>query len=278
MLDTDFRLNLIYSLDNTFDFNNPIVIPPDEEAESDKFSSKDRAKANLSECESQKRLLDTFTVDHLLCKLKSDDIRIYPCYAPQDHDLLPFFARYVKPLHKESTIIVPFCDGSHFQGYVINQHLKKIVHVDSFSSQNPQNETSVRLKDIIFGKHTSAHFESLYSSRKQFDSNSCGAWLISGIYSYLNPSIDVRDRRKAFKICYELLNSGFSELSPVDHPSHKHENENPLHNPESFNQPSHKVHSFSCRYPKKLLYFSRFNNPDERYCINVWRIWLSSMR
>ena len=123
MLDTDFRLNLIYSLDNTFDFHNPIVIPPDEEAESDKFPSKERAKANLNECESQKRLLDTFTVDYLLCKLKSDDIKIYPCYAPQDRDWLPFFARYVnflgpKSLHKESTIIVPLCDGSHFQSYV----------------------------------------------------------------------------------------------------------------------------------------------------------------
>ena len=104
----------------------------------------------------------------------------------------------------------------HISKVMSSIYSKKIVLVDSFSSRNPQNDTSERLRNIIFGKTTLINFESFYLSRKQFDSNSCGAWLISGIYSYLNPSTEVTDRRVAFKTCYELLDLRVPEVSPVD--------------------------------------------------------------
>ena len=48
---TGHLINYIISLDNTFDFNNPVVIPPDEEANPNKDHSKGRAKQNLIECD-----------------------------------------------------------------------------------------------------------------------------------------------------------------------------------------------------------------------------------
>ena len=68
-------------------------------------------------------------------------------------------------------------------------------------------------------------FESLFPSRKQFDSNSCDAWLVSGIYSYIKPSIDVCDRKRAFETCVDLLNlekSDTNSFETANAPSAKH--------------------------------------------------------
>ena len=45
------------------------MIPPDEETKSTDKATFERAKRDIANCYSNKQLLDTFTVDHLLWKL-----------------------------------------------------------------------------------------------------------------------------------------------------------------------------------------------------------------
>ena len=48
-------------------------------------------------------------------------------------------------------------------------------------------------------------FEHLFSERKQFDGNSCGASLVARMFSYLMNLPEISDRYNAFDIAYNLL-------------------------------------------------------------------------
>ena len=60
-------------------------------------------------------------------------------------------------------------------------------------------------------------FESFFLERKQIDSNSCGAWLVSGICSHLLNLPEIADREHAFAICYSLLERESKATQPSMH-------------------------------------------------------------
>ena len=63
------------------------MIPPDEETKSTDKATFERAKRDIANCDSNKQLLDTLTVDHLLWKLSSN--------SPIDRRHLPYYERYL---------------------------------------------------------------------------------------------------------------------------------------------------------------------------------------
>ena len=58
---------------------------------------------------------------------------------------------------------------------------------------------------ISFFGNKDVKFKSFFSTGKQFDSNSCGMWLVSGICTFVLNLPNLNDRSSAFDICCNLL-------------------------------------------------------------------------
>ena len=95
-------------------------------------------------------------------------------------------------------------DGVHFQGYVVDVRKKIIVHFDSLRNKSSRNATSKAISRTLFDNEN-INFESFFKERVQFDSNSCGVWLVAGITSYIHALPFPSDRDDAFEIAYSAL-------------------------------------------------------------------------
>ena len=80
----------------------------------------------------------------------------------------------------------------------------KIIHINSLRCDQPKNPTSIQIVKTLF-ENSQPTFESLFLERKQFDTKSCGAWLVTGTSSYLINLSEISDRLTAFNIAYNLL-------------------------------------------------------------------------
>ena len=80
----------------------------------------------------------------------------------------------------------------------------KIIHINSLRCDQPKNPTSIQIVKKFF-ENSQPTFESLFLERKQFDTKSCGAWLVAGTSSYLINLSEISDRLTAFNIAYNLL-------------------------------------------------------------------------
>ena len=86
---------------------------------------------------------------------------------------------------------------------------QRIIHIDSLGFKHARNPTSLLIEKILFEDGlcvTFVSFESFFQTRRQFDSNSCGVWLVAAICSYITCLPEILDRGEAFDICYNLLN------------------------------------------------------------------------
>ena len=95
-------------------------------------------------------------------------------------------------------------DGVHFQGSIVKVKEHKIIHIDSPRWDQPKNLTSPQIAKIVF-KNSKAIFESLFSERNKFDTNSCGVWLVAGMSSHLLNLPEISVRYNAFDIAYNSL-------------------------------------------------------------------------
>ena len=119
---------------------------------------------------------------------------------------LPFFKKYLKKsqIENKNFLCIPLCDGVHFQGYVADVCNKTIVHVDSLRNNNSKNATSKAIATTLFDDEN-INFKSYFKRRVQFDSNSCGVWLVAGIASYVHALPLPSGLDDAFDIAYSLL-------------------------------------------------------------------------
>ena len=169
----------------TMDNLNANLPEHDNEAVSLCAKSVNRVEKSLNQCLRQSKQLDTFAVDHLLSKLNSDICKVYACMSPVDRVGLPYFENYVKPNDGKQLLCIPLCDGVHFQGYIVDINHNKIIHIDSLSCNNSNNRTSKKIANSLFESGTNVQYESLFATRRQFDSDSCGIWLVAGITSFV---------------------------------------------------------------------------------------------
>ena len=198
-------------------FDNLNANLPDHEKKAVSLCAKsvNRVERSLSQCFRQNKQLDTFAVDHLLSKFNSDTCKVYAYMSPVDHVGLPYFENYVKPNDGKQLLCIPLCDGVHFQDYIVDINRYKIIHIDSLSGNNSNNQTSQKIAQNLFESETNVQYESLFSIRREFDSNSCGVWLVAGIASsVLNLPIPSQ-KQEAFEIAYSLVEYVKSEVTPL---------------------------------------------------------------
>ena len=121
----------------------------------------------------------------------------------------------MKPNDGKQLLCIPLCDGVPFQGYTVVINRYKIIHIDSLSSNNSNNRTSQKIAQNLFESETNVQYESLFPTRIQFDSNSCGVWLVAGIASsVLNLPIPSQ-KQEAFETSYCLAEYVKSEVTPL---------------------------------------------------------------
>ena len=177
----------------------------DNEAVSLCAKSVNRVEKSLNQCLHQNKQLDTFAVDHLLSKLNSDICKAYACVSPVDRVGLPYFQIYVKPNDGKQLLCIPLYDGVHFQGYIVDINHNKIIHIDLLSCNNLNNCTSKKIEKSLFESGANAQCEFLYATRRQFDSNRHGIWLVAGIVrDVLNLPIPSQ-KQEAFENAYSLV-------------------------------------------------------------------------
>ena len=73
-----------------------VPIPADSEAVSTTTETTKRVQTTLTKCLSNNDLTDTFTIDHLLGKLNSENVRVLSCMSPIDRIGLPGIEKYFK--------------------------------------------------------------------------------------------------------------------------------------------------------------------------------------
>ena len=199
----------------SFDNLNANLSDHDKEAVSLCAKSVNQVERSLSQCFHQNKQLDTFAVDHLLSKFNSDTCKVYVCMSPVDRVGLPYFENYGKPNDGKQLLCILLCDGVHFQGYIVDINRYKVIHIDLLSSNNSNNGTSQKIAQNLLESETNIQYESLFPTRRQFDSNSCGVWLVAGIASsVLNLPIPSQ-KQEAFEIAYSLVEYVKSEVTPL---------------------------------------------------------------
>ena len=91
-------------------------IPVNSEAVSTTTETTKRVETTLTKCLNNNDLTDTFTIDHLLGKLNSENVRVLSCMSPIDRVGLPYIQKYFKKSHicEKNILCVPLCDSVHF--------------------------------------------------------------------------------------------------------------------------------------------------------------------
>ena len=132
----------------------------------------------VNSCEDRGQwLLSTLDLDQLLDILKEkDDVQIFPAYSPIEQRGLPLFASYVK-LEKvvidSKILVIPLCDGSHFNGYVVNLKNNEVVKIDAMNPNPMETPVYKGLRDELFDSTDDVKFHSYFPTKMQFDSSSC---------------------------------------------------------------------------------------------------------
>ena len=92
----------------------------------------------------------------------------------------------------------------HFQGYIVDIMKKEIIHIDSLRPENGRNLVSDIIAKVLF-EQKEVRFKSYFTTRAQFDSNSCGVWLIAAMAAYVHSLPKPSVRNDAFDIAFSLL-------------------------------------------------------------------------
>ena len=128
-----------------------VPIPVDSEAVSTTTETTKRVQTTLTKCLNNNDLTDTFTIDHLLGKLNSENVRVLSCMSPIDRVGLPYIQKYLKKSHicEKNILCVPLCNSVHFQDYVVDV-MKEIIHIDSLRPANGKNPASDIIAKVLF--------------------------------------------------------------------------------------------------------------------------------
>ena len=180
------------------------IIPVEAESVSITSQTIKRICCSLDKCRDKNFLTDTSTIDHLVSNLSLSSIGVLAC-SPID-GVYQFFKKHLKKskINNNNFLSIPLCDGAHFQGYVVDVCNKTIVDVQSLRNNNSKNATSKAVATTLFDDEN-IKFKCYFKRRVQFDSNSCGVWLVAGIACYVHalPLPSVLD--DAFDIAYSSL-------------------------------------------------------------------------
>ena len=92
----------------------------------------------------------------------------------------PYFGRYIgknEVADETEFILLPLCDGSHFNGYIINIKKKKIIFVDSLHEiKCGTRSIRAKLKATYFKSDNNVTITSFLHKRLEFDGHSWLGW------------------------------------------------------------------------------------------------------
>ena len=182
-----------------------VPIPVDSEAVSTTTETAKRVQTILTKCLNNNELTDIFTIDHLLGKLSSENVRVLSCMLPIDRVGLPYISKDFKKSHicEKNILCIPLCDDVHFQGYVVDILKKEIIHIiDSLRPANGKNPILDIIGEVLSDQKEVKWY---FTKRVQFDSNSCGEWLVAVMAAYVRNPPKPSVRNYAFDIAFSLF-------------------------------------------------------------------------
>ena len=166
----------------------------------------------INKCEANGAFLDTGVMDQILSLLSCKEVHVFPTYSTIDGTNVPYFGKYAKKekvAQPTKFILIPLCNGCHFNGYVngyvINYGKRDSLYRPKCTSRRSMG---VNLANQFCSSIDDVKFTSYYKTRVQTDGNSCGAWLIAGMLGYvLNTSEEYRilDRDDAFNVMFVMV-------------------------------------------------------------------------
>ena len=92
----------------------------------------------------------------------------------------------------------------HFKGYFADVLKKEIIYIDSLRPVNEKNPISDIIAKVLF-EQKEVRFKSYFTTRVQFDSKSCGVWLIAAMAPYVQSLPKPSVRNDAFDIAFSLF-------------------------------------------------------------------------
>ena len=106
---------------------------------------------------------------------------------------------------KRIFLCIPSCHGVHFQGFVVDVLKKEIIHIDSLRPANGKKNNFGYYWKKVLSEQKKVRFQSYFTARVQFDSNSCGVWLIAAMAAYVHSLPKPSVRSDAFDIAFSLF-------------------------------------------------------------------------
>ena len=118
----------------------------------------------INGCETEGKLLNTHVVDQLLSVFNSNTCFIFPTYSTVSGNMSPYYGRFIGKSRLDDAvelIVLPLCDGSHFNGY--------IVDLDSmYQPKYRKRSIGAKLRDTYFDAGVDIHgiFRTTSSGRR----------------------------------------------------------------------------------------------------------------
>ena len=108
----------------------------------------------INGCETEGKLLNTHVVDQLLSVFHSNTCFIFPTYSTVSGNMSPYYGRFIGKSRLDDAvelIVLPLCDGSHFNGYIVDLVNKayRVRRID-VSTQIPKEVDRSKIKGHIF--------------------------------------------------------------------------------------------------------------------------------
>ena len=167
----------------------------------------------INMCETMRQLLFTSVIDQVVSPFRSKDVSICPTFTPTDGQNSLYYKKELGKLKNKlktvKMIVLPLCDGSHFNGYIIDRNMKKFVHIDSmYPPKSGRRSVGSYLLDTFFPGVNEVQFMSFYDKRYQSDGHTCGAWLVLGMAGYIvgnKTATSAYSREMAFSLLMVLI-------------------------------------------------------------------------
>ena len=164
----------------------------------------------IDQCQYKGFRLDTLSVDQLLGRIEWIGVQVLYCMSPMDSVDLPYFGRYIRRQRIRQDVnffVIPLCDGHHFQAYIIDISAKTVIQVDSLRECLVQKSTAQKIANLVFEEKQNdiqTTFRALFPTRVQFDSHSCGAWMVSGVAAHILKLDIPESKEDAFQMLRKL--------------------------------------------------------------------------
>ena len=131
-------------LESPIDVDAAVTIPADTERLTE--SKRLLILKKINQCDSCGQHLDTLVIDTLLGFFSDDTTYIFPTLSPLASKMNPYYGKYTESKRIDDAvqlILLPLCDDSHFNGYIVDLPNRTIISLTLCSREKREEERSV---------------------------------------------------------------------------------------------------------------------------------------